>query len=110
MPWLWLLALLLALTLVFVLLAWNRLKRWGDQVQLARARELFHLQHERLQADFLRAAAATGKPRGLIWVECLFESELEFARDRQTRRLMALVAATVRFEAVAGSDMEDLPA
>lgn len=86
------------------------LGRWGAEVQAERARESFRLQRERLEHQFLRAAAATGKPRGLRWKDCEFGGDVEFARDTQSRQVVALAAVTVRFEAVAGGDMEGLPA
>jgi hypothetical protein len=92
------------------LLAWRPLKRWGREVQLERGRELFLLQRERLEADFVKAASTSGKPRGLRWKGCDFGSEVTFARDRKNGQLAALVGVTIRFEAVEGSDMEGLPA
>jgi hypothetical protein len=70
----------------------------------------FQQQREHLEADFLRAAGASGKPRGLRWIECEWESDATFARDRKTGELTALVGVTIQFEAIAGSDMEGLPA
>jgi hypothetical protein len=77
---------------------------------MERARELFNLQRTRLQEQFYRTAAATGKPRGLHWKECQWDGEVEFARDRRSGQLAALVPVSIRFEAVEGSDMEGLPA
>jgi hypothetical protein len=102
---------LVALVVVtLAVLCWRPLRRFGKQVHLERARESFRLQRERLEAKFLEAAAATGKPRGLRWKECQFESAVEWVRDRQTRDIAALVGVTIQFEAIAGSDMEGLPA
>lgn len=107
MPWL-----LLAPVpvVVGVILAWRPLRSWGREVNLERARELFKLQRERLEANFLAAAAATGKPRGLRWKSCEWDRGAAFARDRKSGQLAALVGVTVRFEAVEGGDMEGLPA
>src|SRR5438046_7231352 len=91
-------------------LGWRRLHSFGSQVAVERARELFKLQRERLEAQFLQAAAATGKPRGLRWKDCQWEDPVEFARDRQTGQIHALVGVTIALEAIAGSDMEGLPA
>src|SRR5438105_2816474 len=79
---------------------------WGREFQIARARELFALQRSRLESLFLKAAAATGKPRGLRWAHCDFETELTFARERHTKQLVGLVPVTIQFEAVEGGDME----
>jgi hypothetical protein len=106
--WWWLAALAVAAA-VGLMLAWRPLRRLGGAIQVERARELFLLQRERIQALFLPAAAATGKPRGLRWKECVFSNEIVFARDRQNRQLLALVSVAIQFEAVEGSDMEENP-
>ena len=110
MQWLWLIPPLLVAGGVVLVLAWRGLRLFGRQVQAERAQELFSLQRERLEARFLSAAAATGKPRGLRWKGCEFGREVEFARERRTGQLAALVGVTIQFEAVEGSDMEGLPA
>jgi hypothetical protein len=109
MMWLWLTPLLLVVALVLVVLFWRPLKAFGREVQLGRALELFKLQRERLHDNFYRAAAATGKPRGLRWKECQWDGEAKFARDRQTGQIAALVPVMIQFEAIEGSDMEDNP-
>jgi hypothetical protein len=104
-------ALVAALVVVAAgLLFWRRLRTFGSQVQVERAREMFKLQRERLEGQFHRAAASSGKPRGLRWHECQWGPAVEFVRDRQTRQLAALVSLTIRFEAIEGGDMEGLPA
>ena len=108
--WWWLIPVLAVAGALVVALTWRRLRSFGREVQSERARELFFLQRERLEARFLDAAAATGKPRGLRWQGCDFERDVAFARERKTGQLAALVGITVRFEAVEGSDMEGLPA
>jgi hypothetical protein len=105
----WFVGLLGALGLL-VALFWRKLRTFGRQVQAERAREMFKLQRQRLEADFLRAAAATGKPRGLRWKECQWEQAVEFVRERQTGRIAALVAVGIAFEAIEGGGMEDVPA
>lgn len=91
------------------LLAWW-LYRLGREVQAERARESFRLQKERLEGFVLKAAAATGKPRGLRWVSCRFNDDLTLARDKATRRLVALIPVTVLFDPEPGGDMEGVPA
>ncbi len=110
MVWLWVLLALLGIGLIAMLLAWRSLRPLGREIQVARARELFALQRERLELHFHQAAAATGKPRGLRWMECAFEMHFELARDRENGQLIALVPVTIRFAAIEGSDMEGLPA
>jgi hypothetical protein len=108
--WYWLAPLLLVVILGLVLLVWRPLRSFGRDIQVARARELFQLQRERLQEQFVRAAAASGKPRGLRWKECQWDGAAEFARDRQSGQLAALVPVSIQFEAIEGGDMEDVEA
>ena len=110
MLWLWLTLGVIVGLCVVLAFGWRSLRRLGGAIQAERARELFLLERERIQSRFMDAAAATGKPRGLRWKDCAFEEEVEFARDRQSRQLIALVSVTIQFEAVEGSDMEGLPA
>jgi hypothetical protein len=99
----------LAIAIVLFLVR-HQLVRFGGEVQVERARELFLLQRERIQQQFLPAAAATGKPRGLRWTNCEFDTHMEFARDKHNGQMLALVGVAISFEAIAGSDMEGLPA
>jgi hypothetical protein len=89
---------------------WKWLRGFGREVSAARARELFRLQRERLEAHFLTAAAATGKPRGLRWLDCEWADDVTFVRDRHTGHIAALVGVTIQFEAIPGSDMEGVEA
>jgi hypothetical protein len=108
--WLWwLVGAVLAGGVVWLLMR-RRLRAFGKDVQVERARELFKLQRERLEAKFLTAAAATGKPRGLRWRDCQWGADVELVRERRTGQIAALASVTIRFEAVEGSDMEGLPA
>ena len=70
------------------------------------ARTLFARQRPQLQDAFFQAAAASGKPRGLRWKALEWEPAVEFARERSTGDLAALVGGVVQFEAVEGGDME----
>ncbi|HJZ56638.1 MAG TPA: hypothetical protein VKE74_16850 [Gemmataceae bacterium] len=88
--------------------------RWvwhlGRAVQVERARELFRLQHERFEEMLLKAAAETGKPRGLRWAGCTITGDAVLARDTAMRQIVAFVPVVITFEPVPGSDMEDVPA
>ena len=110
MIWLWLIPVVVLVVIAAVLLAWRPIHSLGKQIQVERARELFVLQRERLEAKFVTAASSTGKPRGLRWKNCSFDNQIELARQRQTGQLVALVPVTIQFEAIEGSDMEGLPA
>ena len=50
------------------------------------------------------------KPRGLRWTDVDFDDDVIYARDRRTRRLKALVAIEVSFEAIEGGGMEEVEA
>jgi hypothetical protein len=109
--WIWLgVALGLVVVGLVVWLVWHPLRRFGREMKLERARELFRLQSERLQMLFFGAASASGKPRGLRWKACLWEPGVEFVRERRTGHIAALVGVTIEFEAIEGGDMEDVPA
>ena len=108
--WYWLIPLLAIIAIAVIVLFSRRLRVFGREVNAARARELFKLQRERLEAQFIVAAAKTGKPRGLRWVDCEWDSAVLFVRDRQSGQIAALAGVTIQFEAIEGSDMEGLPA
>ena len=109
--WPWVIgAIAVGIGLTFLALLWRPLRAFGREVQVERARELFRLQRERLEAHFMKAAAASGKPRGLRWKDCQWDNGVEFVRDKQNGQIAALVGVTIEFEAIEGSDMEGLPA
>ena len=74
------------------------------------AKQRFRLRREWLEAEFLKAAAASGKPRGLRWVDCEFGNDVQYAYDEEHGLLRAFVSLTIRFEAIEGGDMEDVEA
>ena len=76
----------------------------------ADARALFTRERPQLQDAFFAAAAASGKPRGLRWKACEWEPGAEFARERATGNLAALVGVVIQFEAIEGGDMEGVEA
>ena len=85
-----------------------RERRQADR--LARSCRDFHRQREQLEAKFIQRAAATGKPRGLRWLEVDFDDDVFYARDRRNGCLKALVAIEVAFEAIEGGGMEEVEA
>ncbi len=86
----------------------SRDKRWAHQLSIAQ--QAFHPCRERLELRFFNLAANSGRPRGLIWTEIDFASEVTYARSIRGGDLQALVACTVSFEAVPGGPMEDVEA
>lgn len=109
--WMWGLAALLAALLMAACIApWMAWRRKRGAAQLARAKQEFHLRRERLEAEFLKLASNSGKPRGLRWTGCEFDNAVAYARDRASGDLSAFVAVTISFEAVPGGPMEDVEA
>jgi hypothetical protein len=106
----WVIVTVGSVAIFFLCFALLGVRTWQRERQLRRARALFPKQREHLEAKFMTAAAASGKPRGLRWKNCEWEREIAFARDRQSGGLAALVAITIQFEAIEGGDMEGLPA
>ncbi|WP_146118818.1 hypothetical protein [Blastopirellula marina] len=74
------------------------------------ARQLFRLRREWLETEFMKAAAASGKPRGLRWVDCEFDDDVQFALDEEFGLLRAFVSVTIRFAAIEGEGMEEVEA
>lgn len=105
-----LLGLFLLVLLAVVWLGIGALRRWLFRRHVDKATRTFEGHRSSLQQLFLAAASATGKPRGLIWKQCdLHEGQL-FAHDRVANEIYALAGVTIRFDAVAGGDMEEVEA
>ena len=82
-----------------------RLFRWFRRPDPAAE---FRANQAALVDAFLRAAAATGKPRGLRWVSAEAAGEPLFVREA-AGEFVALLHVVVRFEPEAGSDLADVP-
>jgi hypothetical protein len=78
--------------------------------RVARALKQFAKQRQKLEHEFVTAAAGTGKPRGLSWKECGFQPSVVLARDRANGEFVGLVGVTIRFEAIEGGGMEEVEA
>lgn len=107
---LWVTPILFVLVGLGVALAWRPYQRARRNTLWARARRDFHRQREQLEAKFVKLAAGSGKPRGLRWIDCDFENDVTYARDRGTHQLSAFVAVTISFEAIEGGGMEEVEA
>jgi hypothetical protein len=99
-------SLILLITLIIVGIIRHRQPKRHN---VDKARQLFQLRREWLEARFLTLASNSGKPRGLKWVDCDFDDSLALARDRSSGELRGLVGCTIRFEAIEGGGMEDNP-
>ncbi|MCX7385860.1 MAG: hypothetical protein NTX48_04270 [Planctomycetales bacterium] len=70
----------------------------------------FSQNRESLQCQYFELAASTGLPRGLRWLNCEWQPTHILLRDRTTTQPNLLVSINLRFEAIAGSDMENVAA
>src|SRR5262245_22592655 len=104
--WPWIAVATLILVTGFATAALLYLRFGTRRLPLEAAKQLFHLRREWLEARFFTMASASGKPRGLSWVDCEFEDDVSLARDRITGQLRAFVGVTIRFAAVEGGGME----
>jgi len=89
---------------------WRRWRAAQKSAQQQLAILQFSELRDYLQSQFLAAADATGKPRGLRWKNCELHDTQLFATDRTNGELYALTGVTVSFEAIPGGDMEDVEA
>ena len=106
-----------ALIVVVVLgIVWGIRRRLGpwraarQQLKAEQAMKQFRQQRELLEAKFFDLARASGKPRGLKWLDGDWQSEVTFARACDTGLLTAFVGLQIRFEAIEGGDMEGVAA
>jgi hypothetical protein len=66
--------------------------------RLTRAKQRFHAQREWLEAKFVQLAAAQSKPETHRWLDCTFDDDVAYVRNRTTGELSAFVAMTVAAE------------
>jgi len=90
--------------------AWKQRRSKRQEAAWEHARKEFRLRREGLEAKFFQLAARTGKPRGLRWVDVVFDNDVAFARDRRTNELSSFVGVSIRFEAIEGGGMEEVEA
>jgi hypothetical protein len=91
-------------------LVWSVVRRTLFSRRIARALRDFVRDRNEIETDFMQAAAASGKPRGLRWKQCSFQDGVLLARDRANGDLIGLVGVTIRFEAIEGGAMEEVEA
>jgi hypothetical protein len=62
-----------------------------EDVHVDHARELFHVRREWLEARFISALGRADPAEGQRWEAAQWHDDVFWARDRQTRRLLAMV-------------------
>jgi hypothetical protein len=91
-----------ALIPVSALAAWlvvrRPLREAIEDLSIDQARDQFRLHREGLEARFLSALARVDPIEKLRWDEATWHNEVVWARDRRTRRLLALVGVTFEVE------------
>ena len=87
-----------AAAVIVAAMVWSPLRRTLREARLADARRDFHFQRERLEAKFVRKAAARLRPDAPRWVDCEFDNDVAYVRNRATGELAAFVAVTVALD------------
>jgi hypothetical protein len=96
MPWVIGAGILVVCLLTIWMIVRRPLRQIVEDVHVDHARELFHQQREWLEARFISALNHADPSEGQRWESAQWHDEVLWARDRQTRRLLALVC--VEFE------------
>lgn len=84
------------------------LRQVVEELNLDQARLLFRQQREWLEARFLNAMGKADPIERLRWEDANWHDEVHWARDNQTRRLLALVE--IHFDPDPEDDAEEGPA
>jgi hypothetical protein len=89
--------------------AWLLLRRpvrqFREDLHVDRARELFRLQREGLEARFLSALAKIDPLERVRWEDAHWHDAVIWARDRQSRAFLALIG--VHFDSTSFDDLGD---
>src|ERR1700727_2509266 len=95
----WLIGLLLLprVAVAGCFLAARPLRDFLDTLRFDKARVQFRQQREWLEARFLSALSRTDPLEAARWDDAHWQNDVRWARDRQTRRLLALIG--VEFDA-----------
>ena len=94
----YILATAVLLGVVVGVLVWSPIRAAVRNARFADARRDFHLRREWLEAKFIGRAASNAKGDAFRWVECEFDNDVAYVRNRSTGELDAFVAITVGLE------------
>jgi hypothetical protein len=100
--WWWTLGAVAAVVLVAAVLVWPPIRLAVRNARLADARRDFHLQRERLEMKFIQLAVLKSKPDAPHWIDCAFDNDVAYVRNRATGELVSFVGITVAL-----GDLED---
>src|SRR5438270_12031499 len=80
-------------------------RQFAEEMHVDHARDLFRQQREWLEARFLGALAKVEPTEAARWEDAHWHDEVLWARDRQTRRLLALIG--VHFDSNPYEELSD---
>jgi hypothetical protein len=94
----WVIGSLGTLVAVIVLVLWWPMRAALRKARLTDARRNFHLRRERLEMKFIQLAQAAAKPGAPRWLDCEFENDVAYVRNRSTGDLAAFVPVTIALD------------
>jgi len=74
---------------------WRPAVRFWRRVRFEKARMLFHRERERLEARLIKQIAVPVVTGEMEWLDCDFEDEVTFLRDRRSGEYVAVVMITL---------------
>jgi hypothetical protein len=96
--YLWILGAVLVAAAIGLALSWTPLRNALRESHLATARRDFHRHREWLEAKFMGKAAGRLRPEAPRWLDCEFDNDVAYVRNRVTGELAAFVAITVSLD------------
>lgn len=81
-------------------------RHFTEELHVEHARDLFRVQREWLEARFLSSLARVDPIERIRWEDAHWHDEVLWARDRQTRAFLALIA--VHFDSLAFDELGEL--
>jgi hypothetical protein len=94
--WIFLVAIIVCLTIIAMI--WRPLHRAWSRARFTEARRDFHRQRERLEAKFVVLGMSNTRTDGIRWVDCDFDDDVAYARNRTSGELSAFVAVTIALD------------
>lgn len=99
---LWWIIVAAILLLAFLVWVWFPIRAGFRGARLTEARRDFHRQRERLEVKFVQLGMSSNRHDAPRWIDCEFEDDVVYARNRTTGELNAFVAVTIEMEEGAG--------
>lgn len=84
--------LLAAMTAIAAATLWRPAMRFWLHLRFEKARALFHRERERLEARLVKQITVPVVTGEMEWLDCEFDDQVTFLRDRQSGAFVALVA------------------